>query len=188
MKHIPVLLAGAAFIALGGSANAAVTVIGPGPAQLCFTGADEGGDPLMYTVYCNQALAGSLSDSDRAATFVNRGVLRLAEGTSEAARADFDAGLAINPQLGEGYVDRAAALIREKRYTDALADIDKGLSLGAKRPEVAYYDRAVCDESMGDIQTAYKDYKQALTAQPSFTPASEQLKRFKIVTRDSNGT
>lgn len=164
-----------------GSAHAAVTVIGSGPAQLCYQGAENGDDPSLYVGYCNSALAGVLSDRDRAATYVNRGVLRLSLAESNAAFDDFNSGLAIDASLGEGYVDRGASLIAQKQFASAVNDIDKGLSLGAKRPAVAYYDRAICDEALGDVQGAYKDYHQALDAEPSFSLASDELKRFKVV-------
>lgn len=84
-------------------------------------------------------------------------------------------------------MDRGAALIALKEYDAAIKDIDKGLSLGAKQPEVAYYDRAMANEAIGDIPGAYKDYQQSLAAQPDFTPASDELKRFKVV-RKTSGT
>ena len=75
------------------------------------------------------------------------------------------------------------------RYDDALHDIDKGLGLGAKKPEIAYYDRAIADEALGDIRGAYEDYKKAVEIDPTFTLASDQLARFKvIVQKRPNGT
>ncbi len=172
-----------AMLALTGAAQGAITVLGPGPSQLCYDGAENGGDPLVYIIDCNQALAGALSVRDRAATFINRGVLELSQNENNAALADFNSGLAINAGLAEGYVDRGAALIAQKQYAVAITDIDKGLALGAKEPQVAYYDRAVADEALGDIPGAYKDYKQALAAEPDFTRASDELKRFKVVSK-----
>jgi tetratricopeptide (TPR) repeat protein len=176
-----------ATLAMTGAAQSAITVLGPGPSQLCYDGAENGGDPLLYIVDCNQALAGALSVSDRAATFINRGVLELSQNDHNAALADFNSGLAIDAGLGEGYVDRGAALIAQKQYGDAIRNIDKGLALGAKEPQIAYYDRAVADEAIGDIPAAYKDYQQALIAEPGFTRASDELKRFKVV-RKPDGT
>ncbi|MBV9331117.1 MAG: hypothetical protein JOZ55_06155 [Alphaproteobacteria bacterium] len=168
-------------LAGGQKATAAVTVFGSGPAELCYEGAEYGGNVDDHIVFCNEALAGFLSTHDRAATFVNRGVLRLSLNESETALHDFDAGLAIEPELAEGYVDRGASLIEQKRFAQALSDIDKGLSLGAKRPSLAYYDRAIADEALGDVSSAYKDYQQALVLQPDFTLAADELKRFKVV-------
>jgi tetratricopeptide (TPR) repeat protein len=171
-----------AIASLPSSAYAAVTVIGAGPAQLCYDGAENGaGDALDYIFYCNQALKSYLTDHDRAATFINRGVLRLALNEPNTALEDFNAGLAIDASLSEGYIDRGASLIEIKKFAEAIDSINKGLALGAKRPELAYYDRAIADEAIGDVDAAYRDYQQALLAQPGFTMASDELKRFKVV-------
>jgi tetratricopeptide (TPR) repeat protein len=114
-------------------------------------------------------------------------VLRLALNETDAALDDFSNGLVVDASLGEGYVDRGAALIDKKLYGEAIKDIDKGLAMGARRPALAWYDRAIADEGLGNIPAAYKDYRQALVAQPDLTLASEELKRFKVVRR-TDGT
>ncbi|MEJ0026476.1 MAG: hypothetical protein WDN01_10650 [Rhizomicrobium sp.] len=167
------------------SAQAAVSVIGAGPAQLCYQAADSGTAPEDSLIYCNIALAGGLSDADRAATYVNRGVLKMAMAKFEAAAADFTAGLAINDKMGEGYIDLGATQIAGKRFAEAIANIDKGLALGTKEPQNAYFDRAIADEALGNLQAAYDDYRQALAIAPDFTLASDQLKRFKVVEKPS---
>jgi tetratricopeptide (TPR) repeat protein len=174
-----------AVLLCAGSAQAAVTVLGAGPAQLCYQGADTGAASIEYVQYCNQALAGALSKDDRAATYVNRGVLELLEQRVNAAQDDFNAGLAINDSLGEAYVDRGATLIAQKKFTEAIADINKGLALGSKEPHIAYFDRAMADEGLGNLRAAYEDYRQALIVAPDFTRASDELKRFKIVEKPS---
>lgn len=166
-------------------AFAAVTVIGSGSAQLCYRAADQGEASHQALAYCNDALSGALTQEDRAATYVNRGVLELAMMRVNAAQDDFNAGLAINGNLGEAYVDRGATLIAQKKFAEAIIDINKGLALNAKQPHIAYYDRAVADEALGNLKAAYDDYRQALTVQPDFKQASDELKRFKIVEKPS---
>ncbi len=183
-------LISAAAIAVGVSvlatgAQAAVSVVGSGPAQMCFQAADNDQSPFDNMMYCNQALAGALSDTDRAATYINRGVLKLALSDTDSAASDFTAGLKINDKLGEGYVDLAATQITHKRFAEAIANINKGLALGTKQPEVAYYDRGMADEALGNLQGAYDDYRHALAIQPAFSLASNELKRFKIVDKPS---
>ena len=79
----------------------------------------------------------TLSVKDRAATFVNRGILRARKEDAEGALADYDQGITLNALLGEAYVDRGAVMIVLKHYDDALTDFDKGISLGANRLEIA---------------------------------------------------
>lgn len=179
------LIGAAALVLLPGTAQAAVTVIGGGAARLCYEAADSGRYERESIMYCNEALVGALSETDRAATYVNRGVIELGQAKINAAQDDFNAGIAINPNLAEGYVDRGATLIAQKKFAEAIKDINKGLALGAKQQEVAYFDRAIADEALGNLQAAYDDYRQALVIAPNFTLASDELKRFKIVEKPS---
>jgi tetratricopeptide (TPR) repeat protein len=185
-RLLSALCVGAAVCAFTvGGAQAAVTVIGPGPANLCYEAADSGRTTHEGIGFCNEALAGILSTTDRAATYINRGVLELNVAKTNAAQDDFNAGIEINPDLAEGYVDRGATYIAQRRYADAIKDINKGLALGAKQPHIAYFDRAIADEGLGNLQAAYEDYRQALVIDPDFTMASDELKRFKVVEKPS---
>jgi tetratricopeptide (TPR) repeat protein len=169
-------------------ARAAITVLGDSLAHNCFEAAEFGGNPKDGIETCSNALTGMpLTTTDRAATLINRGILKSRNSDDAGALDDYNHGLALDAQLGEGYVDRGATYIVLQRYNDALTDIDKGLSLGAKKPEIAYYDRAIADEALGDVRGAYEDYKKAVAIQPDFTLASEQLVRFKVI-RKGNGT
>ncbi|MBV8976729.1 MAG: hypothetical protein JO261_12690 [Alphaproteobacteria bacterium] len=181
MRVLPAALFTALALCTGPSL-AAVTVLGPGPAQECYRLAEDGGDPVEGIKQCTSALDDSaLSPVDRAATMVNRGVLHLARREYTAGFRDIDAGIALSPALADGYVDRGAALISMGRYDEALADLNKGISLGPHQPQKAYYDRAIVDEHNGDIRAAYNDYRKALDLQPDFALAAEELKRFRVV-------
>jgi tetratricopeptide (TPR) repeat protein len=170
-------------------AQAAVTVLGNGAAHSCFRFAEFGGNPADGMSDCNFALQQAvLTVRDRAATFVNRGILRARGNDDDGALADYDAGIALNDSLGEAYVDRGAVLIVMRRYDDALADLDKGISLGANRLQIAYYDRAIVDEALGKIRAAYEDYKRAVDIQPDFALATAQLARFRVVRHQPDGT
>ncbi len=185
-RLLSALSIGAAVCSLSiGSVQAAVSVFGDGSARLCYLAAEAGQTTHQAIVVCNDALDGSLSVSDRAATYVNRGVIELAQMRINAAQDDFNSGLHINPDLAEGYVDRGATLIAQKKFSDAIKDINKGLALGAKLPQVAYYDRAIANEALGNLKAAYDDYHQALAVAPDFTMASDELKRFKVVEKPS---
>jgi tetratricopeptide (TPR) repeat protein len=188
MRTLVMSLLGVAGLVLSISgANAAVTVLGPGPAEECFQFAENGGDLHEGLVRCSFALGTALSVSDRAATYVNRGVIHLGLRENDEAFKDIDAGIGLNPLLGDGYVDRGAALMSLGHYDQALVDLNKGISLGPHRPHIAYYDRAIIDERNGDIRAAYDDYKKALDIEPNFTLAADELKRFRVL-HNQNGT
>lgn len=170
-------------------ANAAVTVLGNGAAHSCFEFAEFGGNPTDGVTTCDFALEQTtLSVRDRAATFVNRGILRARKEDTEGALSDYNRGLAMDASLAEGYVDRGTVMIELRRYDDAITDIDKGISLGTNRPQIAYYDRGIADEALGNIRAAYADYKKAAEIQPDFTLATQQLARFRVVRRAADGT
>jgi tetratricopeptide (TPR) repeat protein len=168
------------------AANAAVTVIGHGLGAACYQAAEFGADPHAAIDTCTMALEQEpLAPSDRAATYVNRGILRARTGDSETALDDYNRGLTLDAALGDGYVDRGTVYILLQRYDEALKDINKGIEIGAHKPHIAYYDRAIVDEAMGNVRAAYLDYKKAVELEPDFTLASEQLSRFKVVHKES---
>jgi tetratricopeptide (TPR) repeat protein len=170
-------------------ANAAITVLGESLAHNCYQAAEFGGDPSEGIATCTDALNGpALTHSDRAATLINRGILKSRDEDAPGALVDYNAGLDLDASLGEGYVDRGATYIVLRNYDQALVDINKGITLGAKRPEIAYYDRAIVDEALGDVRGAYMDYKKAVEIQPDFALANEELVRFKVIRRSPNGT
>jgi tetratricopeptide (TPR) repeat protein len=167
--------------------QAAITVLGTGMASNCYQAAEFGGDPRAGVVTCTGALDESLSVYDRAATYVNRGILEARTEESKSALTDYDTGLRLRPDLAEAYIDRGATNIAIHHYAAALQDIDKGISLGARQPEVAYYDRAMAHEGLGDNLGAYKDYQKALELKPDFALAADQLTRFHIVRKPTSG-
>lgn len=188
-KMASLALVSIAAVTIGGSANAAINVLGGSIAHSCYEAAEFGGNPNDGIKTCTAALEEeALSLKDRAATMINLGILRSQNDDPEGALATYNQGLELDPTLGEGYVDRGAAEIVLKKYKVAVADITKGISLNANRLEIAYYDRAIADEALGDIKGAYLDYKKAVELSPDFALANQQLMRFKVVRRTVNGT
>jgi tetratricopeptide (TPR) repeat protein len=182
MKIRAVLL-GALLLLLPQRAHALVTVVGSRLAHDCFLTAKARNDPIGGIATCDEALAEEpLDTQQRAGTYVNRAVMKVALGRVADAMRDYDQALAIMPDLGDGYVDRGAALIGLKRYDEAMADINKGIALGLSFEHVGYYNRAVAEYYMGRITESYYDYKKALEIAPDFQPAADQLKNF-VVTR-----
>jgi len=163
---------------------AAVTVIGGGQAQACYKAADAGKFDSASLAVCDMALDTEILDArDRGGTLVNRGVMKLRRGDYLAAQADFDAGIKLAGNVGEGFANRGAAYIAQKRYKEAVEDIDKALQLGVKEPAKAYYNRALAFEGMDDEKSAYLDYQQALVLAPSWPLPAKELERFTVTRR-----
>jgi tetratricopeptide (TPR) repeat protein len=178
------IAAAAAVLAVAGQARAAVTVIGGGLAEACSQAAFTGKSEPKYEQLCTAALEGELlSTRDRAGTYVNRGVLKLRRQAWESATKDFDTAIRTRPDLGEAYVNRGAAAIGARHFSESLADINKGLELGLEEPAKAYYNRALAYEWLDDPKSAYFDYQKALEISPDWDLPKQQLARFTVTRR-----
>ncbi|MBV8592914.1 MAG: hypothetical protein JOZ27_01295, partial [Caulobacteraceae bacterium] len=104
MKRIPLAAIAAAALVLSpaGGAGAAVTILGGGWAQSCSEAAFEGKSDNKSMLDCDIALHTEALDSrERGGTYINRGVMKLRRREFEPAHADFDAGIALVPAVGE---------------------------------------------------------------------------------------
>jgi len=164
-----------------GGAMASTLVLGGGAAKDCSVAAIDGRADKTSVLLCTTALeTETLSFRDRARTYVNRGVLQMRQRDFSTARADFDAASRIDPELGEAWVNRGAAYVGEERYSDALGQIDKGLALGVKDPEKAWFNRAMANEGLGDLKSAYRDYSKAAELDPQWDAPKRELMRFSV--------
>lgn len=162
-----------------------VTIIGNGLAAECSTAARgvAANAPARAEAehQCTLALENeALSPHETAATYVNRGVLRLTDGDARGARSDFDQALRLEPGLAEAIVDRGAALIAGGHDAEAVAEITRGLALNPTEPEKAYYNRAGAEERQGDVKGAYYDYLKAADLKPGWPLPRTELARFKV--------
>jgi len=132
---------------------------------------------------CDAALTGDMSQLARAGTLVNRGILQAAAGRTDAAIADFDAGLARDPSLSAAYMNRGAAYLKAGRYSEARADFDRAIASGTADLHVAYFNRGEAQEASGNLVAAYHDYRKAQELAPDFKPAGMELARFQVTSR-----
>ncbi|KAF0176907.1 MAG: tetratricopeptide repeat protein [Hyphomonadaceae bacterium] len=166
---------------LPGPARAASSVIGPGPARVCFEAANAGRADLSALLDCDAAISSQeLNARDRAATVVNRGVIHLLRRNAAKALEDFDRAIDWQPDLGEAYVNRGAALILSGDFQGAIASINRGLELGAEDPHEAYFNRAIAYEKLDDLPAAYADYRRAVELKPDWALPQQELARFTV--------
>ena len=52
--------------------------------------------------------------------------------------------------------------------------------------ELAYYDRGLANDHLGNVRNAYLDYRKSSELNPAFAPPKEQLPRFRVAYK-SNG-
>jgi len=159
----------------------AAFVLGGGMANACSRAAIDGRDDRSAVEVCSMALESQpLVRRDRASTLVNRGVIHLRRQDYGDARRDFDAALAIEPALGEAFVNRGAALIAQRQYAEGVVEIDRGLALGPDEPEKAYFNRGLAHEGLDDMKAAWLDYTKALELRPDWDAPRRELARFTV--------
>lgn len=169
-------------------AQGAVTVIGGGMAKECYEAVEFSRVPAAKALdVCDQALdLERLSARDRAATYTNRGILYMRAGNNTRALWDYQRSLEVMPKLQEAKVNLGAALYNLKRYPEALVALNEGVgtdSLDARA--IGYYNRGLTHEKLGDIQSAYEDFRRALQTNPEFKQAADQMARFTVVPAES---
>jgi tetratricopeptide (TPR) repeat protein len=164
------------------ASNASIFVNRNLQAEACARAAQWGDTAGDGADQCTQVLATpTLSEHDKAATYLDRGAIYLQHRKFTLAQADLETAIKIAPDLGDAYVDHGAAMIGQKRYADGIADIDKGLPLNPDQPEKAYFNRAIADEALGDRAGALADYQKAAALQPNWAAPKAELARFARV-------
>jgi tetratricopeptide (TPR) repeat protein len=153
----------------------------------CSDHAKLAGEGLMAPRFavdtCTAALESeALTRQDMATAHINRGVVQLTMlGAAEDARYDFEAAAQLDPDLGESYANRGAALVAEERFAEAIVEIERGMSLGLREPWKAHFNRALARERSDDVRGAYLDYQAALELRPGWEMAQQELARFQVV-------
>ena len=180
-----VLIAAALLSSAAAAARAEIVIHNVSPAGVCSEHAALAADGRMSSEdavkSCSAALVSEpLTPDERLAALVNRGVLRLSMRQWRHAREDFDRAATLRPDLGDIYINRAATLIGEGRYQEALGEADRGIALNPVHPERGYYNRALAREGLSDVGGAYRDYRKALELRPGWDRAEKALAGFTV--------
>jgi tetratricopeptide (TPR) repeat protein len=166
-------------------ANAGVVVVNQDTGRKCYlqTLADASPENIQRGLsICSQAITDSGDDPyDRAAALVNRADIRLRVPDFPGVVSDADAAIALEPSIAEAYANRGAGLIGERKFNEALVALNKAVDLESPKSEIAYYNRAIAKEALGDVKGAYYDFKAANEINSRFSLASEQLARFRVI-------
>lgn len=167
---------------LPAAASAQVFVVGGGLARECYDLAMR--ENYQYrTAYdtCTRALREeTMSRQNRAATYVNRGVIQMRDGDYDAALEDYATAVELRPELGAAYLNEGAAHIYKKDFEAALGPLNKAIELDTHNLFAAYYNRAIARENTGDVPGAYYDFQKALELKPGWGLAERQLERFTV--------
>lgn len=181
MVMVALSTAGAGMLAAGAAA-AGVTVLGNGKARSCYEAAESRTYTEAALANCTAALGElELSQYDRAATLVNRGIVKMGMKDLNGAVADYEKALTIRSDMGEAYVNLGIAYMFQQRDREAEAALTRGLELKPSKAHVGYYTRAVVNELMGDVRSAYYDYRRAAELAPAWDEPKAQLQRFRVI-------
>jgi tetratricopeptide (TPR) repeat protein len=185
LSHYHLLGAAAciAACATAAPASAAVVVLGNTDARMCYEAADSPMLPAARDVRrCDDALLREpLSSYEVVATHVNRGILRLRRGMIDPAIADFDRAIALDPDQPEAYLNKGAALLRRENAAEAMTLFTTALERNTTRPALAHYGRAIANETLGNLNAAYRDYRAASQIAPDWREPRLELARFRVI-------
>jgi tetratricopeptide (TPR) repeat protein len=167
-----------------GAAQGAVLTLGGPLSRLCYQSALGQDGRASAIEGCSRALQEEgLNPRDRAATLVNRGILKMVAGQGRDADTDFDAALAINPDLADAWLNKGFLRLRRGDGREALPLLEQGISRNPERQALAFFARGVAYEQMGEFRSAYVDLKRAHQLEPRWSLPSEYLERYQIVRR-----
>lgn len=176
----------ALLLAVGVPATAAAQVIvgGKGNAADCYSHARTGNQGSSGALrVCSDALLDGLSRRDEASTHVNRGILYMRRGDHARAVEDYEAAIALRPNLSESYINYGAALFYMERDAEALEALNRALALDTDREPEALYNRALVHDRAGDYKSAYRDLTRALELKPGWEPAERVRSRYQVRSR-----
>ena len=133
-------------------------------AQLCFKGTERPSSD--YLPYCTRAIrSGELSRADLAMTHNNRGAIYLGVGQEDAALADFNHALDLNPGLSLSYLSRGMIRLRHENYDGALEDFSNAIEV-APRDSRGYVNRSLLYMETEQEDLALQDLEEALSINP----------------------
>lgn len=180
-----ILAAGIATLALPLSAGkSAVITIGGPLSQLCYEAALSQDDRNSALEECTRSLQEEpLMTPDRAATYVNRGILKMRRGSDSDADADFDAALALDGNLSDAWLNKGFLRLRKGDGRDALPLLQQGIDRKPQRRALAIFARGVAYEQMGELASAYADLKRAHELEPGWSLPAEYLARYQVLPR-----
>jgi len=105
-----------------------------------------------------------------AAALLVRSTARCMEGDIERCRADLDRALELDPRLRQGWLNRSALAIADKRYDDALAALAEAERLDPAAPDNALNQGAV-QLLKGELAPATEQFRRYLARNPGSADA-----------------
>ena len=127
---------------------------------------------------CTRALqTQNLAARDKAATFINRGIIYVALEDYQEAVDDYAVAENLFPEFGAVHVNRGNLFFISEVYDGAIKEYNKALEIGLTQQSVAYLNRGMAYEKLGRLQEAKTDYLQAIELSPEWKQPQYKLER-----------
>jgi tetratricopeptide (TPR) repeat protein len=181
MKSL-VLAAGVAFLLVPHSAaKGAVMTLGGPMSRLCYQSALSRDSRPLAMENCDRSLSEeSMTAPDRAATYVNRGILHMVRGHLTDADADFNQAIKLDTRLSDAWLNKGFLRLRAGNGREALPLLEEGIKLGPRREALAVFARGVAYEQMGEFRSAYADLRRARDLEPGWNLPGQYLARYRV--------
>jgi tetratricopeptide (TPR) repeat protein len=159
----------------------AVTVISNSSnARSCYQAASRASIKMLTTQSdldtCNVAIDRDfLGTSDLARTHINRGIVATSLEQYQQALADYNKALELVPRMPEAYISRGNLWYLAEKYQRASDEYTMAMQSEFNRPQIAYYNRALANEKLGNRVAAEADLREALKLDPELRQARERL-------------
>jgi tetratricopeptide (TPR) repeat protein len=157
--------------------------VGGSTASACYDAAEARDATDEAFRECDSALAGILSEHDRVATYINRGILKLVRADYAQANADFDAAMAITPNQPEAWLNKGISLYQQGQPAAALPYFEGSIARRTSYQALAFYARGLANEDTGNIRAAYSDLRRAQALSPKWDAPKVELARYQVKQR-----
>ena len=125
---------------------------------------------------CTRALDHEiLTRTDKARTLINRGIVLTALEKYQDALADYNAASVLEPDMPEAFISRGNLWYLAEKYQRAADEYSKAMKMDFSRMHIAFYNRGISNEKLGNKDAAIADIKEALKLQPDFKQARDRL-------------
>lgn len=162
-------------------ATASIMSFGSSYARSCYLSAEARRASIEALATCDRAFETQpMTDEDRVATHVNRGILKMIRGDDAAAMADFDRALSLDEHQAEAWLNKAVVLLRRGDSPTAFDFAQRAIDLKTRRPSLAYYVRAIANEDAGRLSAAYADLRRASELEPGWSLPRQELTRYRV--------
>ncbi|KAH9822849.1 Mitochondrial import receptor subunit tom70 [Teratosphaeria destructans] len=113
-------------------------------------------------------------DKHEAYAYNMRGTFRYLKGENEAALADLNTSLELDPALVQSYVKRASMHLEQSKRDEAAHDFELAMEHNAEDPDI-FYHRAQLHFILSEFSLAATDYQKSIDLDPKFIFSHIQL-------------